>query len=151
MLQQNVFFLFLLGLGVLVCTYFSIETATSLSHYFALKASAPAHILRWEIKEVKGKFPITAHYSFQTQDTIWQGASTLSKPWHLNEMAAATAVKTKAKEKLNVFFSPQNPLKSGLEKIFPTNLMIRTILCYAVLGYFFILIGHRHWHWHRHG
>ncbi len=62
-----------------------------------------------------------------------------SEPWHLNEASALHAVREKAKENWTVWFNPNAPLKSSLEKVFPLGLFVRTFICYGVLIYFVII------------
>ena len=129
----------LLSLASLASLYFSFVSLSSLFDFFHLKSQAPATIVKWEIKERQGKFPIYAHYFFETEGKVWTGVTVLSKPWHLNELAASQNIQKLAKQNFNVWFYPKNPKKSSLEKTFPTNLLIRTGICYSTIIYFLIV------------
>ncbi|HSX37721.1 MAG TPA: hypothetical protein VLE95_02695 [Chlamydiales bacterium] len=139
MRRQNIFFILLLLSGGLIAGYFSLKSASSCFDFFTFKQSAPARILKWEINEVKGKFPIQASYVFEFGGKMWHGKARLSKPWHLNEAAARAFLQKIAKREWVVWFNPDHPQKSGLEKLFPTGLLVRTFICYAVLVYFTFL------------
>jgi len=136
MRQKLAFPALLILLGVAVSGYFSYRLAASFFAYFPLVAQTEAHIVRWEVKEIGGKFALKALYSFEAQEKNWSGASVLAKPWHLNEAAAIAVLKERARQKWIVWFNPDKPMQSSLEREFPTELIFRTLLCYAVLVYF---------------
>ena len=139
MSRQKIFFLVLLSIGIAISGYFSIRAASSLITFYTLKQTAPAQILQWEVKESKGKFPIKGTYSFQWDNKTWKGETVLSKPWHLNEPAAIHSIQENSKHKWTAWFNPNNPLKSSLERPFPTGLLVRTAICYSILIYFLII------------
>lgn len=136
---QKIFFMVLVLLGLGTGGYFAIRATGALFDYIVLKESADARVLRWEIKEMKGKFPLTASYSFEAKGAVWQGVTRLGEPWHLSEGAAVSALKGKAKEKWTVWFNPDYPEHSTLERSFPTGFILRTVIAFAVVGYFIII------------
>lgn len=138
MLRQKIFFISLVFLSVLSAGYFTIRTGGALLDFFQFKESAEAHVLRWEIRETSGKFPLKAYYSFETNGRVWQGATQLAEPWHLNEAAAIAALQEKAKDNWVVWFNPNNPSRSSLENEFPSGLVLRTLVCYGVIAYFIL-------------
>ena len=139
MQRQKIFFIFLISLGAAVAAFFSIQSAEAIYGFLTLKKEARGRAEKWEIKEENGKFPLTCYYFFEANGATWQGRSVLAKPWHLNETSAIEALKVKAKEDLIVWFNPNRPDKSTLERKFPTSLLIRTCLSYGVLLYFLFL------------
>lgn len=100
--------------------------------------SGEARISRWEVRELEGRFALKAVYSFEAQAKIWSGAALLPKPWYLNEPAALAALKDKAKQRWTVCFNPTSPDQSSLGREFPLGLLCRSLVCYAVFGYFII-------------
>jgi hypothetical protein len=140
MQNQKIFFFVLAFLGLVPAGYFSVRAGTAAIDYAALKEKAPASILRWEIKERKGKFPITGFYSFEAGGKSWRGATQFAEPWNLNEASAIAAVKEKAKQNWMVWYSPADPSRSALEKEFPKGLLVRLLLCYSVFFYFIRLL-----------
>jgi hypothetical protein len=138
MRRQKIFYL-CLGLLVFLPTgYFSFRVSLALFDFITFKASAPAQIGRWEIKETNGKFPLKAYYSFEAGGNVWQGATRLSEPWNLNEASAVAALQKKAKENWTVWFNPNDPSKSSLERNFPSGLVVRASICYGVILYFIL-------------
>ncbi len=138
MKRQKIFFIILVLLGALTGGYFSIRTTGALFDFFTFTERAEARISRWEIKEMKGKFPIKSYYSFEAKGAIWHGATQLGEPWHLNEASAVAALQEKAKQSWAAWFNPNDPSKSSLEKAFPSGLLVRTLICYGVFAYFIL-------------
>lgn len=128
----------MLGTGSLAL-FFSLQLVTTCYHYFDLKNQAKAHISQWETVEIKERFVLKANYTFSAKEKTWQASSILNSPYYLNEPAALTALKIKAKENWVVWYSPKNPSRSSLEKQFPLGLAIKTSICFGVLIYFLYL------------
>ena len=139
MQRQKIFFFSLVLLSLLSAGYFTVRTANAFFDFFQLKENAPARILRWEIKETNGKFPLKAYYSFDANGSVWHGTTQLAAPWHLNEAAAIASLQERAQQNWAVWFNPKNPSKSSLEKEFPTGFLIRTLVCYGVIVYFILV------------
>lgn len=135
---MKVLLFFFLGLGA-ITLHFSIRLGVDCLHYFSLKKGARAEIVQWEIMELKNRFALKADYTFKSQEKSWRGSFTLNPPHYLNEMAALSALKERAKESWTAWHNPKNPQVSALEKSFPTALLIRTVICYGVLTYFLLL------------
>lgn len=127
-------------MGIAAITlHFSIRLGIDLYSYLSLKKSSAARISQWEIVELKGRYALKAEYLFEAQGKNWPGSFILSPPYYLNEAAALSALKEKAKEPFRAWYQPKNPPTSALEKNFPKSLMFRTILCGVVLIYFLFL------------
>lgn len=130
----------LLLLGVaLIGLHFSVLFAKEFCHFLTLSQNAPAHIVQWEIFPVKKRFALKADYSFIFKEKNWSGSFVLNPPYYLNEMAAFTELKKKAKEDWVVHFSAKNPNISALSVPFPFGLMARAAISLLVLIYFIIL------------
>lgn len=139
--MRKVFFTLLIGASFAFASYFSFRALQETVRYFSLQQEARAQIVRWEIREVDGKFPISAFYQFEYQGKSWSGFTRLSPPWNLNEPAAVQDLqKNQMQKKWTVWFDPKDPTHSSLEKKIPTNWIIRTILSVAVVVYFLIFM-----------
>jgi hypothetical protein len=125
--------------AALIAFYFSSLLALSFWGYFPLSAEAKANVFQWEVVEIKEKYPIKATYSFEANGKIWKNSFIFSQPWSWNQPSAIILLKEKAKQPWSVWYSPNNPALSALEKSFPYNLFFRTLVCYAVLIYFALL------------
>ncbi len=122
-----------------ITLHFSLLFAKESIFYFSLSHTAPATITRWEIAPVKKKFVIKADYTFGAEGNPLSGSHTFKTPLYLNERAAFLDLKKMAKDPWIAFYKAKDPESSCLEKSFPTGLLIRTLICYGVVAYFFIL------------
>ncbi len=139
MLQADRFQKFLI-LGIaLVAVYFTAQLVKEFFSYFPLKSKASASILQWEVEEIEGQFSLKATYSFEAKEKNWKNSFRLSKPYYWNEPAAISALKRLAKDDWSAWYSPKDPSSSALEKNFPSGLLFRTVICYALLIYFLLL------------
>jgi hypothetical protein len=138
MQRQKIFFMFLILFSAVSAAFFTVQTGLAVYDFLTIREKTSGLALRWEIKEVKGKFPLTCYYSFEANGSIWQGHAVLPKPWHLNEMSATAGLREKAKEDLLVWFDPKRPEKSTLERKFPSGLLSRAALSLSVLIYFIV-------------
>lgn len=126
-------------LGILAITLnFSILFARDCCRYFSLNTESAARITQWEITPKKGRFALKAEYVFEAQGKTWQGSSILNPPYYLNEGAAFTALKRRAKEPWAAVFQEKNPAVSSLENEFPKNLLFRSLISLGVLVYFLL-------------
>jgi hypothetical protein len=139
MQRQKIFFMFLILLSAASAAFFTVQMAEGVYNFLKMREKTSGRALRWEIREVKGKFPLTCYYSFEANGAVWQGRAVLPKPWHLNEMSATAALREKAKEELLVWFDPNRPEKSTLERQFPSGPLSKALLSLCILVYFIIL------------
>ena len=141
MRPRKIFFAVLVSFSIACAGYFSIRAFQEVFTYFSLREQTGADILRWEVREVNGKFPLTAHYRFEAQEKTWQGITRLAPPWHLNEASAIQELRSEKMRRVwTAWFNPNNPTKSSLEKKFPTSVVIRAIVCCFVVLYFIFFI-----------
>lgn len=125
-------------LGVLAITlHFSTLSIKEIFQYASLNSQAPAHIKQWEIVPLKNKFALKADFSFDAIGKAWPGSYTFPEPYHLNEWAALSELKKKAKAPWIAHY--HNPEEAILEKNFPTSTLVKTVICYFVLLYFVVL------------
>lgn len=125
--------------AALIALYFSISLGVAFWGYFPLSKEANANVFQWEVLEIKEKYPIKATYSFEANGKKWKNSFILPQPWSWNQASAIILLKEKAKQSWRVWYNPNNPTQSALEKHFPYNLFFRTVVCCAVLVYFGLL------------
>lgn len=135
---MNLRLIFFLGICAMTL-HFSIRVGRDLFHYLALQKKTTALISQWETVEIGERVALKADYTFEAQGKTCRSSYLFSPPYHLNEGAAFSALKQKAKESWTVWYNPKNPSTSALEKAFPTSLLIRTLICYGVIVYFLLL------------
>ncbi|MBU6384105.1 MAG: hypothetical protein KGQ49_00670 [Verrucomicrobia bacterium] len=128
--------LFLLG-TLAITLHFTCCFGWALFHYLSMSQTAPAHVKQWEIIPIKKQFAIQALFTIQTQEKDWQNSFTFPPPYYPNEWAALSELKIMAKKGWTAHY--KYPNQALLQNEFPLNLCIRTMICFGVLGYFFIL------------
>ena len=138
MTAKQIQLLMIAGVGA-IALHFAIQFGKGYFDYLALQKTAKPHISQWEVVQIKDRFALKASYNFTAQEKNWQGLFTLSPPYYLNEPAAISDLKSKAKDSWVVWYSARNPQISALEKKFPLSLLMRTLICCGVLVYFITL------------
>ncbi len=135
-MRKKIFSISFLCLSGAFALYFFFGSIGELSTYQSLKQQTPGKIFQWDIRESKEKFPITALYRFEAQGKVWQGAHRFGPPWDLNQEAAVHRLTILAKQPKMVWFDPQRPSHSSLEKNFPYNSLFRFAVSLGVFLYF---------------
>ncbi len=130
------FFLFI-GIA-LIALYFTVRLGGALYTYFPLNGLAEAKVNQWEVSESGSKYLLKALYSFEVQGKSWKGAFAFKRPYY-NEALAVADLKDRSKKAVTVWYNSKNPQISALEREFPTALLIRVLICYGVVLYFFFL------------
>ncbi len=129
--------LFILTLGVAI--YFLSFLIKEWFDYSKLRVQVPVKIEEWQVRELKnGKFAIAAKYSYEFQGKNLQGFTLFKKPLYLNDQAAIYDLRKNEAVK-SVWLNPKLPQESSLKREFPLYPMIRALLVFTVLGYFFYL------------
>ncbi len=132
--SRHIQLFFLVCIGV-IASYFTVRTGLEINKYFNLTDRAPAKITQWELEEKGGRWAVRAF--FPLQGNIGTGNTLLSDRVYLNEEAAFSELQELAKQKWSVWFNPKNPSFASLERVFPASLLIRTLMAWSVLLYFF--------------
>lgn len=130
------FFLFI-GIA-LIALYFTVRLGGALTTYFPINEMTDAKVNQWEVSERGSKYLLKALYSFEVQGKSWKNAFTFKRLYY-NEALAVADLKDRSKKPVNVWYNPKNPQISALEREFPTALLIRALICYGVVLYFFFL------------
>lgn len=135
--QRRIHLFFLVGAAA-IALFFAARFGWSLKDYLALRGQIPVRVSQWELEEIGERWAVRAVYSMNLKGKIWLGSSLLEEYRFLNEETAFRVLKDLAKREWTAWYNPKNPTHSSLEKNFPTNLMIRTLISFSVLLYFFI-------------
>jgi len=138
MFSQRQIQLFFLTLAVGISLFFAFRSLFSLNDYFNLRVQTPAKVSQWEIEEIGNRWAVRAIYSAEYQGKVWSGATLLKDHLYLNEEIAFRALQDLSKKNWSAWINPSNPANSSLERTFPLNLLIRTLVSFAVLIYFYI-------------
>lgn len=120
-----------------IALYFLVIALFHLGGYFSLEARAPATVQQWSvIKKSSSAFAIEAVYTFEAQGKTVTGQTIFSKPHHLNHPSAERHIEIFSTRPWSVWYSPQDPMHSSLEKTFPTKKLVYALMALGVFGYF---------------
>ena len=128
---------FLVG-TLFVGFFFLFWLACDLKKYLSLKEQAPAKISQWELEEMGDRWAVRAVYSIQAQGRSWENSTLFARPRPSNEEIALRELQQMAKQEWKAWYSPASPALSSLERVFPFNLLIRTVIVFFVSVYFFL-------------
>ena len=129
---------FFLGGILLVGLAFLFWLACDLKKYLSLKEQAPAKISQWEPEETGDRWAVRTIYSIQVQGKNWENSTLFASPRPSNEEIALRELQQMAKQEWKAWYSPASPNLSSLERAFPFNLLIRTVIILFVLIYFLL-------------
>ncbi len=135
-MQYRRIFLFVGALGISL--YFTVRFVLALLNYLPLQETIEAKVTRWEIEETDQNYALKANYSFEIQENIWEKSHRFGDVY-VSQAAALADLKAMAKGPWKAWFNPSNPSQASLERVFPTNLLIRMLICYGISIYFFLL------------
>lgn len=109
-------------------------------HYLRLTARMQAQIDQWKvIKKSSSSYPLRATYHFEIQDKTYQNSSVLLPPHHLNRPSAEKALSQLEKKAWHVWYDPQNPSISSLEKRFPAKKIVYALIALGITLYFWFV------------
>jgi hypothetical protein len=133
------FFLAFIVLSGILSIFFINKTFWELKKYLSLNEKTKAEVTNLEIRETKkGKFLISATYSYNVKDKKLINKTIFKKPTFLNHFAAFAFLKKRAKEDFYAWYSSKNIKNSSLEKYFPIKNFIYAIISVAIFLYFIL-------------
>ena len=138
MLSSRYFQHFFLTLALGIALFFIFKFGFSVNHYLNLKVQAPVKIEQWELEGAGDRWKIRAVYSLPLEKKSWAGATLFTDRSYLNEESAFRSLQELAKQEWAAWYCPNDPSISSLERIFPYNLLFRTLAACGVLIYFFL-------------
>jgi len=122
----------------LIALFFSCRFALAWGAYLLLSAQTEGVVREWKIFDQGARSAVRAQYHFLVDGRDYTGGYTFAESYW-NEGVAVAALSDLVKASKNVFYRPGNPEHSALERIFPLGLLIKSLICWAVLFYFVLL------------
>jgi hypothetical protein len=119
---------------------FTGKTLDQLYTYHILTAQATPLSMDWSVKEIANeRYLLEAHYVFNVDDTTFQN-SFLLEDFIFRHPAAAEHILAKLHDKKwSVWYQPNKPHHSSLEKNFPIKETIYMVVLWLLTVYFFWL------------
>jgi len=118
-------------------------TITAVYHYYSYKnlnTQTLTSSLQWEVEEKSEEaFVLKAFYQFEFQGKSYPGNTVFEDTPYRNQWAAEEAIKEISNQNLKVWFDPQDPQHSSLQKKFPYKDSVYAIMLWGLILYFFWL------------
>lgn len=121
-----------------ISLWFCVQASLLLVPYWRLSEEAHGYVDNFSIQELSPeKYAVKAFYHYQVGDLTYQGETTFKAPIFLNREAAEQHIQKHWHEnKWGVWYSPQKPSYSSLQKLFPFKALFNAVLSVGVLFYF---------------
>ena len=108
--------------------------------YLKLSAKTEAHVRCWEIHEENASsYAILAEYVYEVKEQPYKGKTLFQAPFYLNRPAAEAGIEKLKTFTWEVWYNPQAPKQSSLQRIFPFKTAVYAFLTLGVFLYFFVL------------
>ena len=105
--------------------------------YSQLKVQTSPSNIEWSIEEVKDEYFVAkGNYHFNFKGNSYTGTSALTDDAYRNRWAAEQGLKELSTLKPKIWFDPQNPQHSSLQKKFPLKECISAIFLWGLTFYF---------------
>jgi hypothetical protein len=139
-MHKNYFWQAFLIVVFAVTLWYTTTAITAYYSYSHFNSQTDLSALNWEVvKESEEDFVTKAVYTFEFHDKSYPGTTTLKDTPYRNHWAAEQAVKELSKRHWKVWFDPQNPDYSSLEKSFPFKATFSAIFLWGLILYFLFL------------
>lgn len=106
-------------------------------HYAHLKAKIAVTSIDWQIEEKSDEnYFLKAFYQYDFRGKSFSGNTVFSEDAYRNHWAAEQAIKEFSSENWKVWFDPQDPAYSSLQKKFPFKEWVSAAILWALTLYF---------------
>ncbi len=134
MYSNKVWFL-LIGIIGASALFFGAKTAVKLYYYYTETTSTAATSTEWTLQEVsRTRYLPVGHYTYVVSDVTYSGMTELSQAYR-NRWAAEEDLATYPQRTWKVWYDPDSPARSTLQKNFPIKESFSTLVLIAILTY----------------
>jgi len=137
MRQMKAILIFLSGA---IALFFMAKVSYELWRYGRLSARALAEVKEWSVQECsESKCLLQATYTFTVDQVCYAGKATFQEPVYLNLPSAQKAAVASQKLTWYVWYQPNFPKNSSLQRTFPFKTLVHMFLTLGVFGYFCVI------------
>lgn len=142
-MHKNPYWLGFLTFIALVVVGYTAFAGVDFYRYWALSKKTEPVAVEWFVKELSPEaFIPVAHYRYKVAGHEYRGRTFFNKRPHLNRLAAEEAIKRLKLEQKRVWYRPDTPGRSTMQKNFPIKKAVYTAILWALLIYFIWLGYH---------
>lgn len=124
---------------VILASAFWYTGKASYHYYFytALSQETAPTAINWSVKELAGDYYIpAAQFTFHVNEKTFQGETDWPAERYLNNWATEQGLVDFSAQRWSVWYDPDNPMHSTLEKRFPLKDILSAAFLWALLCYF---------------
>ncbi len=136
-MQRNPVWLGFLTIIAIIAGWFINQAVVDVLDYQALSKQAPVEVTEWRVIEVnESHFIPEATYRFTVGKEIYEGATGFELRSFRNEMSCLEDLARLKEKEWTVWYDPEDPNHSALDKWFPLSSAISGGFMLAIFGYF---------------
>lgn len=115
---------------------FVFPTARQVVRYYSFDRQVIPDSLTWSSKAINDElWRVQADYSFTVEGKPYSGTDSFLGERYRNPYAAELGIENLKKEHQSVWYAPQNPADSTLEKFFPTKKIVYALITLGLIFY----------------
>lgn len=125
-------------LVILICTiFYSVIALYRYYIYVSLSGAARPTSMVWDIvKETESRYILETSYQFAVKDKMYEGKTVWEDDKYINEYGANEAIQDSKNTTWVVWYNPNNPESSSLEKHLPFKEIVSAIFLWGLFLYF---------------
>jgi hypothetical protein len=122
---------------IAISLWYTISAIYLYDSYAHLKILTTTSSIQWEAEEhAEDRFILKANYIFVYKGKFYHGSTSLEDTAYRNLWAAEKTIKELTNSNLKVWFDPENPNHSSLQKKFPLKESIYAAFLWGLILYF---------------
>lgn len=120
--------------------WFTFDTGYQLYRWVVQTVETiPAHI-EWQVhQEAQDRYTLAAQYAFKVKDSTYQGETAFRSKRYKSPETASHFLKQHIQANWKVFYAPDRPQISTINRVFPLKSCVYTAIIWGVMIYFFWL------------
>lgn len=136
-MHKNILWQAFLAIVCIAVLWYTFIALYSYYSYSRLKTQSAISSITWDVEEKSEEnYFLKAHYSFNFKDHSYSGSTAFTDEPYRNRWAAEQDVKGFSNKNGKVWFDPENPNHSSLQKHFPLKECISAAFLWGLLLYF---------------
>lgn len=122
---------------IVIALWYTITAIYLYFSYAHLKTQTTTSSIQWETEEhAEDSVVMAANYTFEYKGKSYPGRTSLEETPYRSQWAAEEAIKELAHSNRKVWFDPENPNRSSLQKKFPFKESIYAAFLWGIILYF---------------
>ena len=136
-MHKNIFWQAFLVVIFVITVWYTVAALYSYYFYSHLSIEKNALAIEWKVeKKSDDIYFLNAFYRFDFEGKVYFGNRVLTEEPYRNTWAAQEAIKEFTDRQWKVWFDPQNPARSSLQKTFPFKECLSAVFLWGLLFYF---------------